>query len=163
MNYTLKGSFKEYVGVVRVYWVLIVILSIIGAISLWANPAYFGLLRQRHLTACLRSAIADLNAFGISQTYKQLNAIQKHHHHKTTHLVFLCATDLPTDSTALIISTARVGLCSFPAAVTAFSLSIVPPKAFAPKNRASLSTSKSCVSHDLFAQILPLSLAVRRT
>ena len=82
---------------------------------------------------------------------------------KTPYPVFLCATCLPTDSTAFMISTALAGLCSFPAAVTTFSSCIVPPKSFAPKNRASLPTSKSCVSHDAFAQILPLSLADRRT
>ena len=41
VKFGLKSSFKEYIKVIMVYWIVFVILSIVGAISLWSNTDYF--------------------------------------------------------------------------------------------------------------------------
>jgi len=41
VKFGLKDSFREYVGVLTTLWIF-VIIAIVGAISLWANPEYFG-------------------------------------------------------------------------------------------------------------------------
>lgn len=41
VKFGLKSSFKEYIMVIMIYWIVFVILSIVGAISLWSNTEYF--------------------------------------------------------------------------------------------------------------------------
>ncbi len=41
VKFGLKSSFKEYIMVIVIYWVVFVALSIVGAISLWSNTEYF--------------------------------------------------------------------------------------------------------------------------
>jgi len=42
VKFRLKSSFKEYIKVIMIYWIVFVTLSIVGAISLWSNTEYFG-------------------------------------------------------------------------------------------------------------------------
>ena len=44
VKFGLKNSFKEYIMVIMIYWIVFVTLSIVGAISLWSNTAYFDLV-----------------------------------------------------------------------------------------------------------------------
>jgi hypothetical protein len=41
VKFGLKSSFKEYVRVIVIYWIIFVTLSIVGAVSLWSNTKYF--------------------------------------------------------------------------------------------------------------------------
>lgn len=43
VKFGLKSSFKEYIMVIMIYWIIFVGLSIVGAISLWSNTEYFAL------------------------------------------------------------------------------------------------------------------------
>ncbi len=42
VKFGLKESFREYAGVLKIIWIQIII-ALIGAVSLWSNPGYFGL------------------------------------------------------------------------------------------------------------------------
>ena len=42
VKFGLKESFREYAGVLKIIW-FYTIIAIIGAVSLWSNPGYFGL------------------------------------------------------------------------------------------------------------------------
>ena len=43
VKFGLKSSFKEYIRVIMIYWIVFGALSIVGAISLWSNTEYFAL------------------------------------------------------------------------------------------------------------------------
>ena len=43
VKFGLKSSFKEYIRVIMIYWIVFGALSIGGAISLWSNTEYFAL------------------------------------------------------------------------------------------------------------------------
>ena len=43
VKFGLKSSFKEYIKVIMIYWMVFVALSVVGAISLWSNTEYFAL------------------------------------------------------------------------------------------------------------------------
>lgn len=43
VKFGLKRSFKEYLMVIMIYWIVFVTLSLVGAMSLWSNTAYFAL------------------------------------------------------------------------------------------------------------------------